>query len=461
MRHSKLKGIKVKNVEVFIPLFLTFYTTFLASFGRFQPYSLLIFFITAALIFYGAYLLKPFKQVYTDKRQSVLLLSFLTLLGIAKLGETYNWFHINIDTQVYYLLLLGSFYGVLIKTFLRKTDIYPLIILTTFSLSLVSLNVFTTLGFLFSNLVSADIYEKRRNVLSSIMAIIVGNIVFSFLLIANQLLTNILGTLLYLLFLPISITVQIFLLFGIQKLLDLIPFMYSDEKLKSLASLEHPLIEELLLRAPGTYHHSVMVSLLSEALAKKLGLNPLTVKVGAMFHDIGKLVNPQYFIENRNGKNPHDKLSPEISAAIIKGHVTEGVKLAKKYNIPQEIIAFIPEHQGTKLIKYFYHKAREKNPEVAIEKFKYAGPIPQSKETAIVMIADTVEAMVRSLKHPTVEDIKNVIDKALHNLQSEGQLASSQLTPEEIETIKETLLELLTSYYHKRIKYPEEKNPQR
>jgi putative nucleotidyltransferase with HDIG domain len=455
MRHSKLK--EIKNLEVFIPLVLTFYTTFLASLDRFQSASLIIFFLSAAFIFYGAYLLRPLKQVYTDKRQLVLLLTFLTLLGIAKLGETYNWFYIKIDTQVYYLLLIGSFYGILIKTFLRKTDIYPLIILSTLSLGLVSLNIFTTLGFLFSNLVTADIYEKRRKVISAVVAIIIANIIFASLLVANQLLNNVFGVTFYLLFLPISIIVQIFLLFGIQKLLDLIPFMYSDEKLKSLASLEHPLIEELLLRAPGTYHHSVMVSLLSEALAKKLGLNPLTVKVGAMFHDIGKIINPQYFIENRNGENPHDKLSPEASAAIIKGHVTEGIKLARKYNIPEEIIAFIPEHQGTKLIKYFYHKAREKNPNVAIEKFKYTGPIPQSKETAIVMIADTVEAMVRALKNPTVEDIKAVIDKAINNLQMEGQLASSHLTPEEIETIKETLLELLTSYYHKRIQYPEGK----
>ncbi len=453
MRHSKLKGIEI--LEVFIPLALSFYTTFLASLGNFEPKRLAIIFTISAVLFYGTYFLKPLQQIYRDKRQLVLLITILTLLGIAKFGQNFNWFHIDIDTNLYYLLFLGSLNGVLIKTFLRKEDIYPLIILTTLSLGVVSLNIFTTLGFLIANLTSADIYEKYRNSPFAIISIIVGNTIFATLLVANQLLNNPFGTIFYLILLPISIIIQTFLLFGIQKLLDLIPFMYSDEKLKSLASLEHPLIEELLLRAPGTYHHSVMVSLLSEALARKLGLNPLIVKVGAMFHDIGKMVNPQYFIENRNGVNPHDKISPETSAAIIKGHVIEGINLARKYNIPEEIIAFIPEHQGTKLIKYFYHKALEKNPNIAIEKFKYAGPIPQSKETAVVMIADTVEAMVRALKNPTVEDIKKVIDRALYNLQSEGQLDSSQLSPEEIEIIKETLLELLTSYYHKRINYPE------
>ncbi len=359
------------------------------------------------------------------------------------------------DRGFYYLLFLGSVLGILGKVFFRRKSLGIFLFLTTLTVFLASKNIFVAVGFALANLIAGDIYSQKRETLSEIYALLAGNAVFSVLLMGCLLNKDPSHVWLVFVFYPLSVLVQIFLLFGLQKLLDLLPFMYSDEKLEKLANLSNPLIGEMMLRAPGTYHHSVMVSLLAESLAKKLGADPILVKIGAMFHDIGKLVNPQYFIENVNGKNPHTSLNPEVSASIIKNHVEEGLVLAKKYNLPEEITRFIPEHQGTKLIKYFYYKALRENGKADINKFRYAGPIPQSKETAIVMIADTVEAMVRALKNPTPEEIRNTIKRAINTLVEEGQLNRSTLTEDDLKKIEKTLEEQILSYYHERIKYPE------
>ncbi len=400
---------------------------------------------------------KPFKDLLEDNRKLLITTVGLLLLTLAETARKLNWFHIDHLSSAYYLLFLGSIIGVLAKAFLRNSGIKWVIGSVALGVLIASKNIFVFVGFLLANLISADIYNRYRNTLSEIFAVALGNAIFTVLLIANQLLIDPSLVWEYLIVYPISVITEVFILFGLRNLLDLIPFMYSDEKLRNVANLSNPLLEEMLIKAPGTYHHSVMVSLLSEAVAKKVGADPLLVKIGAMFHDIGKLVNPSYFIENTNGANPHDKLSPEVSASIIKSHVSEGLALAKKYNLPREIEPFIPEHQGTKLIKYFYIKAKEKNPNVDISKFRYDGPIPQSKETAIVMIVDTVEAMVRSLKNPTPEEVKKLISSAVERLKEEHQLDDSGLTEEDLEKIKKSLSELILSYYHERIKYPEEK----
>jgi putative nucleotidyltransferase with HDIG domain len=453
MRHLKLKE-KTKTV-FWISIFLTsliwalLFSDFSLNWKFFLTFAGSLFFL-----FLSGKRLNIFRYLSSWEFLTLHFTGLFIILA-AELVKRLNLLNLP-EGAFYYLLLIGSVLGILGKVFLRKKSVGIYLLFTSLTVFIASKNPFIGVGFVLANLVASDIYSQKRGAFSEIYALLAGNAVFAFLLMGYLLERNPSHLWLVFVFYPLSVLVQIFLLFGLQKLLDLFPFMYSDEKLEKLANLSNPLIGEMMLRAPGTYHHSVMVSLLAESLAKKIGADPLLVKVGAMFHDIGKLINPQYFIENSNGENPHNGLKPEVSASIIKNHVKEGLALAKKYNLPEEIVRFIPEHQGTKLIKYFYYKALRENGEADINKFRYAGPIPQSKETALVMIADTVEAMVRALKNPTPEDIRKTISKAIQTLLEEGQLKRSSLTEEELKKIAKILEEQILSYYHERIKYPEE-----
>ena len=455
MRHPK-KGRKAEKLPLYAEIvFLSSAWSLLITLRVGEP---LIFPPLLGLIAFVLYLLRERLQNLFPKEgwvSATLNGVFTLLIILSVVASLFDPLHLAPYREAYYLLAVGASVGVLAKTFVRRRSVNAFILLAALTLALAVPDPFTVIGFLLGNMVAADLYGRRRDTLSEIAAVAAGNAIFTAVLAGRwlQVDTSHLWEipLIYLL----SVVSVIFLVFGLQKLLDLLPFMYSDEKLEKLANLSNPLIEEMMLRAPGTYHHSVMVSLLSETIARKLGADPLLTRVGAMFHDIGKLINPQYFIENVNGENPHTGLKPEVSASIIRNHVEEGIALARKYNLPEEVISFIPEHQGTKLIKYFYYKALEENPSLAEDRFRYPGPTPRSKETAIVMIADTVEAMVRSLKNPTPEDIRKTVKRALKMLLEEGQIDESILPPEEIEKIENLLVELLLSYYHERIKYPE------
>jgi putative nucleotidyltransferase with HDIG domain len=454
MRHLKLKE---KSKTVFrISIFLTSLVfSLLTSDFSLNATFFLIFPIFLLVFEFAGRKLTVFR--YFSSREFITLhWTGLLIITASEIIAKLNPLNLP-DKSFYYLLFSGSLLGVLGKVFLRKkiAEFNLSLLLTSVAVFLVSKNPFIGIGFLLANLVASDIYSQKRETLSEIYALLAGNAVFSFLLAGHLLNKNPSSVWLVAVFYPLAVVLQIFILFGLQKLLDLLPFMYSDEKLEKLANLSNPLIGEMMLRAPGTYHHSIMVSLLAESLAKQIGADHLLVRIGAMFHDIGKLINPQYFIENVNSENPHKNLTPEVSASIIKNHVKEGLALAKKYNLPEEIARFIPEHQGTKLIKYFYYKALRENGKADINKFRYKGPIPQSKETALVMIADTVEAMVRALKHPTPEEIRETIRKAINTLIEEGQLSRSTLTEEELKKIAKTLEEQILSYYHERIRYPE------
>ena len=230
-----------------------------------------------------------------------------------------------------------------------------------------------------------------------------------------------------------------------------------------LINLNHPLLRKLVLKAPGTYSHSVMVATLSEAAAEAIGANALLAKAGGLFHDIGKIKNPQAFIENQtNGVNIHDKLPPEKSAAILRSHVEYGEELGRKYKLPEKVIDIIKQHHGTKLMKYFYHKAKELYGDKVDEKiFRYPGPKPQFKESGIVMLADTVEAATRSMKDKQF-DLNSFIHKLIWETVEEGQLNQSGLSLKELETIEKVFKKVLSGIYHNRIEYPEDgKNSKR
>lgn len=233
--------------------------------------------------------------------------------------------------------------------------------------------------------------------------------------------------------------------------------LVSDVSLLELSDTNSILLKELSEKAPGTFHHSLQVANLAEAAANEIGANSLLVRVGALYHDIGKLTSPSYFSENQKANvSPHDELTPRQSAKIIISHVLNGIKIAQKHNIPDRIIDFIRTHHGTSLVFYFFKKQEEISIENLNSKdFKYPGPKPFSKETAILMMADSVEAASKSLKSPTVDDLKNFINKIINNQMADQQFNSSDITFAEIELVKKVLYKKLINVYQLRIEYPE------
>jgi len=243
--------------------------------------------------------------------------------------------------------------------------------------------------------------------------------------------------------------------------LGLLPFfetglgILSDIKLLSLSSPNHPLLRKLLVEAPGTYHHSIMVANLSETACEAIGANGLLARVGAYYHDIGKTVRPHYFIENQLAiKNPHDVIDPKQSADIIISHPYDGAAMLKKHRLPKEIIDIAEQHHGTSLLKYFYYKEKEFNKDVKESEYRYPGPKPQTKEAAIICICDSVEAAVRSLKEPTEEKIEEIVSSIINDRMMDGQLDECPITLKELKSIRIAIGETLKGIFHSRIQYP-------
>jgi hypothetical protein len=233
----------------------------------------------------------------------------------------------------------------------------------------------------------------------------------------------------------------------------------TDIKLLELANMDNPLLKDLVLQAPGTYHHSVMVGSLAEAGAKSVSANPLLTRVSAYYHDIGKLKKPLYFIENSGGiENKHDHLTPRMSSLILVSHVKDGVELARENHLGERLENIIQQHHGTNLISYFYQKAKEKeNPEMESlneDDFHYPGPKPQTKEAGIVMLADAVEAASRALSEPTPSRIKSLVQRIINNIFLDGQLEECELTLKDLHKIEESFTRILTAIFHQRIDYP-------
>jgi putative nucleotidyltransferase with HDIG domain len=227
-------------------------------------------------------------------------------------------------------------------------------------------------------------------------------------------------------------------------------------KLLEWSDLNRPLMQQLSREAPGTYHHTIVTANLVEAACTAIGANGLLGRVGAYYHDIGKLKKPQYFVENQvRGRNPHDKLKPGTSASIIRGHIKDGLELAEANRLPQAVRAFIAEHHGTGHIAYFLEKARERDPAPAgLGDFQYPGPVPQTVETAVCMLADGVEAATRVLSDPTPQRIRDVIDLIVRQRIEQGQLRDAPITLRQLELVKDQFARVLIGAYHNRIDYP-------
>ena len=238
--------------------------------------------------------------------------------------------------------------------------------------------------------------------------------------------------------------------------------MLTPMKLLEIANPNQPLLKKLLNEAPGTYHHSIMVGNLAERAAEAIGANSLAVRAGAYYHDIGKLKRPYFFVENQQGRNnPHDNIKPDLSKQIITSHLVDGVELVKKAKLPTVILDMVREHHGDTAVMYFYHKAKSAavNPEdVKMDDFRYQGRPPVSKESAILMLADSVEAAVRSIDDPSAASVREMIDKIIKGRLDDGQLSDCDLTMREIKIIADSFMTALVGLYHERVEYPGEKD---
>jgi len=231
----------------------------------------------------------------------------------------------------------------------------------------------------------------------------------------------------------------------------------TDIRLLELLDLNHPLMKNLMLAAPGTYHHSIVVGNLVDAVSEKIGVNPLLARVAAYYHDIGKMKMPEYFIENQPaGKSKHERLTPHMSSMILTSHVKEGLELARHYKLPREVMDMIQQHHGSSLITFFYEKAKEQpnGAELSEQDYRYPGPKPQSRVAALIMMADAVEAASKVITEATPARITALIDKVIDHIYLTGQLDECELTLKDIYEIKKSFAYILTGIFHRRVEYP-------
>jgi putative nucleotidyltransferase with HDIG domain len=250
------------------------------------------------------------------------------------------------------------------------------------------------------------------------------------------------------------------LLSGVIPIIEAVFGYTTDIKLLELANLDHPLLKELPLHAPGTYQHAIIVGSMVEEAAKAIHANPLLARVSSYYHDIGKIKKPLYFIENqREINNKHDKLSPNMSSLILISHLRDGVELAKEYKLGKKIIDIIKQHHGTGLIKYFYEKAKalEKDSSYTVDEkdFRYPGPKPQTKEAGLVLLADVVEAAAKTLPEFTSARVQGLVQKMINKVFSDGQLDECELTLKDLNEIAKAFNRILNAIYHQRVDYPE------
>ncbi|MFH1574185.1 MAG: HDIG domain-containing metalloprotein, partial [Acidobacteriota bacterium] len=233
----------------------------------------------------------------------------------------------------------------------------------------------------------------------------------------------------------------------------------TDIRLLELSNLNSPILRRLAVEAPGTYHHSLVLGTLAEAATESIGANPLLVRVAAYYHDIGKMLKPEYFLENQAfGANKHEALAPSMSCLILISHIKDGIELARGAGLTQAICDMIPQHHGTRVMTYFYQKAKEssdaRNGPVDERDFRYPGPKPQTKEAAILMMADAVEAASRTLTQPSAAQIQGMVDRLVDDVVADNQLDECDITLREIRLVKESFFKILSGTYHRRIDYP-------
>jgi putative nucleotidyltransferase with HDIG domain len=424
------------------------------------------FFICLVLLFIFFKDIMRYKPSYISNYNMLLLLC-LMIVGTVVIGRTFEYFLENLSRGLGLLDFSIARYGVPIATgamFVTLLFDFHTAITFSFIISLLTgfwlqdplYPIYTFAGSLTAAF-SVIRCKKRSSLLRGGLYIIIANItlVMILLLAQGELFTALAGNaVIFAIFSGMTVSAIVSLLLP---LLEYVFKITTDISLLELLDLNQPLMKTLMITAPGTYHHSVIVGNLVEAAAEGVGVNPLLARVSSYYHDIGKIKMPEYFVENQSmAPSKHDKLTPHMSSMIITNHVKEGVELAKQAKLPQSIIDIIRQHHGNAVITYFFQKAKEldqdKSP--AIDEYKYPGPKPQTRVAALVMMADAVEASSRVLNDPTPARITALVDKIINHIFLDGQLDECELTLKDISEIKKRFIYILTGIFHKRIDYP-------
>ncbi len=419
-----------------------------------QYFILFGYTILVALVLMMLFLfLKKYRPEIYENNTKVTFIFFniLLMVFVTTLVVNYNVAYVFVVPLCILPLILKTFFDARLGLFVHVLTVLILGFVVPNSFEYIFLQIIAGIVTVLS---VSELY-KRANLFISIGQITIIYIVgyLAFHLIHEGDLRNIVWLTLGLFLLNGMITLFVQpLIYIYEKIFGLV----SDVSLLELSDTNSKLLKELSNKAPGTFHHSLQVSNLAEAAANEIGANAMLVRVGALYHDIGKMLNPTYFTENQiTNVNPHDELSPKDSAKVIIDHVIKGIELARKNNLPDRVIDFIRSHHGTTQVYYFFKKQQELESDVNEEDFTYPGPIPFSKETAILMMADSVEAASKSLKNPTFLIIDEFVDKIIAGQVKANQFINADITFKEIETIKKIFKQKLRNIYHLRVEYPE------
>lgn len=417
-------------------------------------YIILAFFVLFVLGMQYMYLKKEKKEILIDTKL-VFLILLLNLLSVIS-ARVFTFVSLFIIPIACAPILMTVFLDSKISIVINSLNLLFVAVIVGFDPQVILIGIVSTI-------VSSTTFKKvsqRNDILYStvyVAAAVAVVILSSGILLSN----NIKQILLDVILAVFGAFISGILAMGLLPFLESSFSLVTNMKLLELSNPNNPLLKRLLMEAPGTYHHSVMVANLAEVAAEEVGANPMLVRVGAYYHDVGKIKRPFFFGENQlGGTNPHDKISPTLSTTIIISHVKDGLELAKEYDIPKVVSDMIVQHHGTTLVKYFYYtlKNSSENPdEIREEDFRYPGPKPQSKEAAIIMMADSVEAAVRSIQEPTLEKIEDMVNNIVKDKMNSNQLNECDLTFRELEVIKACFLRVLKGIYHHRIEYPTEK----
>ncbi|MBW2937900.1 HDIG domain-containing protein [Aureisphaera sp. CAU 1614] len=412
-------------------------------------YSMLV---SLVFIMLFLFLRKYRREIYAnDTKVSFIFFNIIVMVFVTTLVVKYDAAYVYIIPLCILPIILKSFFDARLGLFVHVLTIMLLGFIVPNSFEFMFLQI---IAGIVTILTVAELY-KRANLFISVGQITFIYILgyFAFFIIQEGNIAQIeLENFVYFIICGLVTLFAFPLIYIYEKIFGLV----SEVSLLELSNTNSALLKELSNRAPGTFHHSLNVANLAEAAANEIGANSMLARVGALYHDIGKMVNPSNFTENQlNQINPLNELSPKESAKIIIDHVIKGIEIARKNNLPDRIVDFIRTHHGTSLVFYFYKKEEEINGDVKKEDFQYPGPKPFSKETAILMMADSVEAASKSLKEPTSSKIDSFVENIVNSQMENGQFINANITFKEIEIIKKVLKKKLKNSYHLRVEYPE------
>lgn len=424
---------------------------------------LLLVFIVMTILWIIIYRSKESEQ---QKTIAILVITAVIIISLT-LMKLLSLVNGNFDVEITFLFPT-ALAGMIVRMLLNERTAVLVTVLVAASAGIMLQNDFapvmqmeTVLYILFGGLAGIYLIERddrrARLLQTSLFIVVVNSLFIGFYLLISQSQYDMTEVGFYFAAAVISGLLSGALTIGLLPFFEWAFGLISPMRLIELSNPNHPLLKKILTETPGTYHHSVMVANLADASCEAIGANGLLARVGCYYHDIGKTTRPQYFIENQvNIANPHDSLSPEKSRDIILSHGSQGAELLRKHKMPKEIVDIADQHHGTSLLKFFYMKEKEKNPDVDEDAYRYTGPKPQTKEIAVIMAADSIEAAVRSMKDPTSEKIKKLVNAIIEDKLKDGQFDECDITMKELKTIKNVMCETLNGIFHTRIEYPKD-----